>query len=313
MFDLGSSSFHLLICESENGETLEPILRRRAVLQLGAELGTGGMISSERATAAVAAARRLRRALEAHDCKVVVALGTAALREASNGPSVVRRLEKAIGRKVNVLDGEEEARLCFIGQKASVWSGENPVVGFDLGGGSLEVAMSHGTGLDLATSLPVGAARLRAAVGSPDPMTESQRVEVWNMTVQVVSQVAEKLQAFPGIARRSLLSGGTSRALARLAASRGRPVSTSVTMNVNQVELPAEQLRDLAKTLAPMSLEERLAMPGMNRRRAAVLPVGATILAATASVLEVDRYVVSEWGLREGAILEALNRKKRPS
>ena len=58
-----------------------------------------------------------------------------------------------------------------------------------------------------------------------------------------------------------------------------------------------------------MALSDRLALPGMNRRRAAVLPVGATILAATAAVLGVERYVVSEWGLREGAILNALGRR----
>lgn len=310
VFDLGSSSFHLFICEtSDGGKTLQPVLRRRAVLQLGAALGTGGTITSERASAAVAAARRLRRALEAEGCDVVVALGTAALREASNGPSVVRRLERAIGRKIRVLDGKEEARLCFIGQTASLWTGNSPVVGFDLGGGSLEVIMRHGNGLDLATSLPVGAARLRAAVGSPDPMTESDRRKVWDMTIEVVSQVASDIAAFPGIARRSLLSGGTSRALGRLAASRGRPALSGANMNVNQVELPAKQLNELAIALTPMSLEERLAMPGMNRRRAAVLPVGATILAATAAALDVERYVVSEWGLREGAILDALGRK----
>ncbi len=77
---------------------------------------------------------------------------------------------------------------------------------------------------------------------------------------------------------------------------------------VNQVELPTEQLEHLARSLAPMALDDRLALPGMNRRRAAVLPVGATILAATAAVLGVERYVVSEWGLREGAILNALGR-----
>jgi exopolyphosphatase/guanosine-5'-triphosphate,3'-diphosphate pyrophosphatase len=310
VFDLGSSSFHLLICDANDADrSLEPILRRRAVLQLGAALGTGGTIPSERASAAVAAAKRLRRALDSFGCDVVVALATAALREASNGPAVVRRLERAIGISVRVLDGEEEARLCFVGQKASVWTGSGPVMGLDLGGGSLEVAMSDGHRIDLATSLPVGAARFTAALGPADPMTEAQRAEVWERTAEIVGQVADEIKAVPGASRRALLSGGTSRALARLAASRGRGVPSDGGPAVNQVELPKEQLDDLAQTLAPMPLEDRLAMPGMNRRRAAVLPVGATILAATATVLGVERYVVSEWGLREGAILSALDRR----
>jgi exopolyphosphatase/guanosine-5'-triphosphate,3'-diphosphate pyrophosphatase len=105
------------------------------------------------------------------------------------------------------------------------------------------------------------------------------------------------------------LSGGTSRALARLAASRGRSVIAEDNPGVNQVELSRDQLEDLARRLAPMSMDERLSLPGMNRRRAAILPVGATILAATASALDIDRYVVSEWGLREGAIFDALEHR----
>ena len=309
VFDLGSSSFHLLVCDAvDGGERLVPLLHRRAVLQLGASLGTSGSIPPDRASAAVAAAKRLRRALDSFGAEVVVALGTAALREATNGPEVVRRLERAISLRVKVLDGEEEARLCLVGQKASVWSGPGPVVGLDLGGGSLEVAMSDGDGLDLATSLPVGAARLRAELGAGDPMTEDHREQAWTRTCDVVSQVSSTVAAVSGASRRALLSGGTSRALARLAASRGREAHADGGPAVNQVELPRDQLDELARKLAPMSLEERLAMPGMNRRRAEVLPVGATILAATAAVLGVERYVVSEWGLREGAILSALGR-----
>jgi exopolyphosphatase / guanosine-5'-triphosphate,3'-diphosphate pyrophosphatase len=309
VFDLGSSSFHLLICDAiDGGERLVPLLHRRAVLQLGASLGSSGSIPPDRASAAVAAAKRLRGALDSFGADVVVALGTAALREAVNGPQVVRRLERAISLRVQVLDGQEEARLCLVGQKASVWTGTGPVVGLDLGGGSLEVALSDGNGLDLATSLPVGAARLRAELGSADPMTEDQRERAWNRTCEIVGQVADTVGAVSGVSRRALLSGGTSRALARLAASRGRESHVDGGPAVNQVELPSDQLDDLARKLAPMSLDQRLAMPGMNRRRAEVLPVGATILAATAAVLGVERYVVSEWGLREGAILSALGR-----
>ena len=137
-------------------------------------------------------------------------------------------------------------------------------------------------------------------------MTEAQRVEIWETTFEIVDQVSHIVGSVPGAARRSLLSGGTSRALARLAASRGRGDLADGGPVVNQVELPKEQLEDLARSLAPMALNDRLALPGMNRRRAAVLPVGATILAAAAAVLGVERYVVSEWGLREGAILNAL-------
>jgi exopolyphosphatase/guanosine-5'-triphosphate,3'-diphosphate pyrophosphatase len=310
VFDLGSSSFHLLVCDVyDGGRSIAHVLRRRAVLQLGASLGTGGTIPQERAAAAVAAAKRLKVQLElSGSASTVVAVGTAALREASNGPEIVRRLERVIGMPVRVLDGPEEARLCLVGQTASVWTGTGPVLGLDLGGGSLEVAMTDREGnLDLAASLPVGAARLRAALGSPDPMSDSQRIEAWERTQKIVHLVVPTISAVPGVTGRVLLSGGTSRALARLAATKGRAEVPDGGPAVNQVELSREQLEELARELAPMPIGDRMGLPGMNRRRAAVLPVGATILAATAATLDIDRYVVSEWGLREGAILDALN------
>ncbi len=87
------------------------VLRRRAVLQLGASLGSGGTIPRDRAAAAVAAAKRLRSQLDASGSATsVVAVGTAALREASNGPQLVKRLERAIGMPVRVLDGRRRSQ-----------------------------------------------------------------------------------------------------------------------------------------------------------------------------------------------------------
>ena len=72
------------------------------------------------------------------------------------------------------------------------------------------------------------------------------------------------------------------------------------------MELSAPQVAELAATLAHLDLRERLALPGMSGRRASVLPLGACILQSIAAELGVGHYVVSEWGLREGALLEAL-------
>src|SRR5271167_4242340 len=110
VWDLGSSSFQVLVCDAGPCGTLEPVLRRRALLNLGFAVGAGGSIPPDRLAASVAAAGRLRRALDDVQPDVVVALATAAIRDASNGPEVVARLERVVGSPVRVLDGEEEAR-----------------------------------------------------------------------------------------------------------------------------------------------------------------------------------------------------------
>lgn len=309
VWDLGSSSFHLLVCEAGPGATLTPVLHRRALLNLGLSVGAGGAIPRDRLAAAVSAAKRLRGGLSEGRADVVVALATAALRDAANSAEAVERLERVVGSTVRVLDGEEEARLCFVGQRAGVWTGPGPTLGMDLGGGSLEVAVGADGRIPVATSAAIGPARLRGELGTGDPMTPGERRILQERTVEAMAPVLRAVGGYPGVAARTVVSGGTVRALARLATARARRRPSAGPGEVNQVELPAEQVCELAERLAALDLRARRQLPGMQARRAPLLPVGAVVLATVAGVLGVERYVVSEWGLREGALLDALARR----
>ncbi len=307
VWDLGSSSFQVLVCDAGPWLTLEPVMRRRALLNLGFAVGARGSIPPDRLAASIAAATRLRRALDEVHPDVVVALATAAIRDANNGPDVVARLERVVGTPVRVLNGAEEARLCFGGQRAGVWIGDGPVLGLDLGGGSFEVAIGTADDVQLAMSAPVGATRLQGELATGDPLTTSDRSAIRDRTLAALGPVREALATYPGVTTRTVVSGGTARALARLAMARTRTSGRG--SEVNQVELPTGQVADLASHLARLDLRERLALPGMPSRRAPMLPIGATILETFAVELGVDHFVVSEWGLREGALLDAVARR----
>jgi exopolyphosphatase/guanosine-5'-triphosphate,3'-diphosphate pyrophosphatase len=285
------------------------VLHRRALLNLGLSVGERGTIPPDRVAASVAAAKRLRAGLAGARAEVVVALATAALRDAVNGAEVVERLERVVGTKVLVLGGEEEARLCFIGQRAGVWTGPGPTLGLDLGGGSLEAAVGDSEHLVMATSAAIGPARLRGELGTGDPLSVADQVALRTRTVEAMTPIAQAIAGFGGVTDRTVVSGGTVRALARLATARARRRPSAGPGEVNQVELPAPQVLELAGQLAKLDLRARLALPGMQARRAPLLPVGASVLATTATELGVERFVVSEWGLREGAIIDALNHR----
>ncbi len=306
VWDLGSSSFQVLVCDAGPCGTLEPVMRRRALLNLGFAVGASGSIPADRLAASIAAATRLRRALDEVQPDVVVALATAAIRDASNGPEVVARLERVVGTPVRVLGGEEEARLCFGGQRAGVWIGKGPVLGLDLGGGSFEVAVGNAGDVMLAMSAPVGATRLQGELATGDPLSESDRSAIKTRTVDALVPVRSALADYRGVTARTVVSGGTARALARLAMARTRGKASGRASEVNQVELPTGQVGELASLLAVLDLRERLALPGMPSRRAPMLPIGAAILETFAHELGVDHFVVSEWGLREGALLDAI-------
>jgi exopolyphosphatase / guanosine-5'-triphosphate,3'-diphosphate pyrophosphatase len=306
VWDLGSSSFHLLVCEVGTTGSLVPVLRRRALLNLGVAVGASGSIPPDRVTAAVSATKRLRKSLDSARPDVTVALATAALRDAANGAALTARLERAIGSPVRILDGAEEARLSFVGQRAGVWTGGRTFLGIDLGGGSLEVAIGDANHVDLATSVAVGAARLRGELGTSDPLTAREVAAIRARTAEALMPVRAGLREHRVVAARTLVSGGTARALARLATARARRVASPQQGEVNQVELPAGQVEEFAVRLAGLDLAQRRALPGVSARRAPVLSIGALVLAGAAHVLEVENFVVSEWGLREGAIIDEL-------
>jgi exopolyphosphatase / guanosine-5'-triphosphate,3'-diphosphate pyrophosphatase len=309
VWDLGSSSFHLLVCEAGPGATLTPVLHRRALLNLGLNVGERGTIPRDRVAASVAAAKRLRAGLAESGADIVVAVATAALRDAANSTEVVERLERVVGTKVIVLGGEEEARLCFIGQCAGIWTGPGPTLGMDLGGGSLEAAVGDTHDVAMATSAAIGPARLRGELGTGDPLSVADQVALRARTSEAMAPIANAIADYPGVSERTVVSGGTVRALARLATARARRRPSAGPGEVNQVELPAGQVFEFADQLARLDLKGRLALPGMQARRAPLLPVGAAVLATVASELGVGRFVVSEWGLREGAILDALRHR----
>lgn len=305
VWDLGSSSFQVLVSDHRDCNRLEPVARRRALLNLGLSVGASGRIPPDRVAASLSAVKRLRRAIDDVRPDAVVALATAALRDAANGADVVRRLERHVGVPIRVLDGPEEARLCFVGQRAGVFM-EGLTLGLDLGGGSFEVAVGDASHVFLATSAPVGATRLRGELGVDDVLGDEGAVAVRRRTGDALEDLVRELDRYGAVARRTVLSGGTARALARIATAHTRTDGAGGSTGVNQVELPAAQVEEMAARLARMTLQERLALPGMPARRAPMLPVGASILTAIASGLGIERFVVSEWGLREGALLDAL-------
>jgi exopolyphosphatase/guanosine-5'-triphosphate,3'-diphosphate pyrophosphatase len=239
-------------------------------------------------------------------------MATAALRDASNGQKLLGRLERVIGSPITLLSGEEEARLCFLGQRAGVWVGSEPVLGLDLGGGSLEAGIGDAHHVHVVTSVALGPARLRGELHTAEGLSRKERSRVVEATRERAEPIQLILAKYPDAADRAIASGGTVRALARLAMVLHRPLPSPQSVSalqVNQVELPAGQLHELADRLASLDLDARLALPGVQARRAPLLPIGAVLLSTLVETLGLQRLVVSDWGLREGAVLGALSRQ----
>jgi exopolyphosphatase / guanosine-5'-triphosphate,3'-diphosphate pyrophosphatase len=298
VLDLGSNSFHVLVADLDEGR-VTPALRQREMLHLGAEVARHGQVrpaARARARETVAHLTELARRAGADERHAVA---TSALRDASNGAEVIAELGEAAGTPVRVLDGDQEARLGYLGVRAAVAVPAEPVLVLDLGGGSLELTVGDGGRILRTCSLPLGGSRLSALVDH-DPPSPGEQEAVRERIDQHLGPVVGALRAdAPSL---TVAVGGTVRALARLAA-RDRGVWLPATLN--QLRVTLAELSDLRDRLLALPLAGRLAVPGMDERRANHLHVAAAVLTRVLEHLGTDTVTISDWGLREGLLLDA--------
>jgi phosphohistidine phosphatase SixA len=302
VLDLGSTSFHLLVADANADGDVRRVLRERVMLRLGASLADRDHVPDEVVARAVETARLLGQSARNAHASLLLPVATAALRDARNGAAVAERIGEVVGVPTRILSGAEEARLTFAAFRKKLRIGSRLALGLDLGGGSLEMITGDAREVRFETTLPLGAARLHAEFVRSDPMTRDEKRAIRARVREHIAPYRDALRRWepsPAIA-----TGGSMRALARLVvAARGKNLT-----EVHGSVLDADLLRTLERKLVASTQSERLAMPGMRRQRADLVPTGAVILRTLVEEIELPALTVSDWGLREGVILEALER-----
>lgn len=301
VIDLGSTSFHLLVADATPAGRLTPIHSQRVMLRLGGAIAPNGGFPEEVVQRAIDAAIELGDAARREGAEQVVVVGTAALREATNGGALARAIARELGTRVRLLSGLEEARLIFSAFRRRVWMPGGRVLAADLGGGSLELAVGDTHELFYECTLALGVARLHAQIVRSDPMTSTEVAEIRERVRSLLTPRLRHLAVHEPVA--CVAAGGTARALGWLVTGlRGlRPART-----VNHLEIPLEELREVTARLVRSTHGARLRLPGMRRKRADLLPTGGVVLTAVAELLHLDGYTLTDWGLREGVLLDVV-------
>jgi len=305
--DLGSTSFNLLIADVSRDGAITPVIREKVMLRLGAVIANGGRIPREVASIALETARLLHDVAEQEKVEHLIPVATAVLRDARNGRKVATAIGGALGTPIRILSGEEEARAIFRAFVRRIELGEKRVLGLDLGGGSLELAVGRGDVIEHEVSLPLGAVRLHAELVHDDPMGRSHVKAIRARVREELAPMRDRLAKLEPV-EHAVATGGTVRALARVEREQS---ATHVAGSDPATHLTRSCLEQLEKMLRASSHEERLRMRGMKKARADLVPTGAIILATVADELALDGFTVCDWGLREGILLQALDRDWR--
>lgn len=285
VIDLGSNSLKLLVAE---GAPLRTILRSTADVRIFP--GRGTRLDPAAVEAAVGAVGDLlERARQAGAARLAV-IGTSALREAENRSTLARALEERLGVRLSVISGETEARLAAEGMlRDPALSGVPGFVGFDLGGGSLEVARLLNGRCTLAASFPLGAVRLtRAFLG--DGSAPARPAELDALREHALGLMGPRIPQQSSRGMPLVGSGGALAALLEMQQAAGEPGDRIGVMAV----------RNWMVRLAERDLGARRALPGVPAARADILPAALAVICALADHVGAEVLQVSHYGLRQG-------------
>lgn len=299
--DLGSNSFHLLVAEAQPDGHVDALVRDKEMLRLGDVVSRHGVVPPEDADRVVDTVRRFRMLAESVEADRVVAYATSAIRDAENSSDVLDRVQEEAGVKVKVISGLREAELIFRAIRAAVVLDPGPGLALDLGGGSLEVMIGDGFGLHWSASLKLGVARLTADLVRNDPLESGDLRRLRRRVRELLEPVAVKV-----LPRRPQILVGSSGTLCALARMAEAERTGSVPASVNQLTVRRHDLERVHARLLELTAAERARLPGLEPRRADLVPAGSVVIQEVFELFGFDRLTTSEWALREGMVLEAV-------
>jgi exopolyphosphatase/guanosine-5'-triphosphate,3'-diphosphate pyrophosphatase len=298
--DLGTNTVRLLVVETDGGGW-RPLHQTQRVTRLGEGQAEAGRLLPEpmrRTAAAVAEFARDARGLGATRVRIVA---TSAVREAGNRAEFVARLEAESGESVEVVSGEDEARLTLQGVTSGLPALGDSFVLFDIGGGSTEFVLARDGEPAAAVSLRLGVVPLVEEWGEPGAVR-------WDRFASMRERIERRLAAEVPDAIASAKVGelvGTAGTVTTLAAlDLGLSAYDAARVHGHRLGRAAVE-RELAR-LGALSVADRGRLPCLEPGRADVIIPGIAICLATLTRFRREHLVVSDRGLREGLLHELL-------
>lgn len=301
VIDVGSNTVHLLVVDAHPGASPTPNHSQRSLLRLMRHLDAAGAITPEGVRLIVAAVREAAAAARGLSVDDLIVTATSAIREATNGPAVIAEIERASGECIQVLSGEDEARITMLAVRRWLGWSAGEILLFDIGGGSFEIAQGADEYPDAQVSLPLGAGRATIQFLPDDPPGHAAVSRLRKHARAEFCRVRDEVFAHRPPPTRVVGTSKTIRSLGRLVGGTPDPV-TGEPSPIHYADLKEWEpfLREM-----PSSVREYL--PGVTPERGYQLMAGAVVLRTAMKVFGVKKLQVSPWALREGIVLRYID------
>jgi exopolyphosphatase/guanosine-5'-triphosphate,3'-diphosphate pyrophosphatase len=302
VIDVGSNTVHLLVVDAHPGAQPLPASKHKIELRLAEHVTDDGRVADEGRDRLADFVDECQQVAEDQGVEDLRGFVTSAIRDAPNGEDVLGHVTERTGIHLDVLTGEEEARLTFLAARRWFgWSAGTLLVA-DIGGGSLEIAQGMDEDPDVALSLPLGAGRVtRDQLPGDPPDPEGVRTARKKVRATIAAELRPLAKA--GTPDLAVGTSKTMRSLARVCGA----APSSEGMYAARL-LPRETLSEKLPEIAAMSADERSDLPGVSKARSRQLLAGGLVAEATMDLLGIDELEICPWALREGVILRHLDR-----
>ena len=294
VLDVGSNTVHLQIVDTSPGARPNPTFNYKEELKLTQYISEDNLVSDEGIEKLRSSIKRAIEQSASVQTQELLPFATSALREAGNGEEIINSINKDFKIDLQVLSGEEEAKLTFLAARRWFgWSSGRLLV-IDIGGGSLEMAVGVDESPEIATSLPLGAARLTKDFLRGDPYTDKSiralRDHIENKLEQILPSLVKHQDT-----DRAIATSKTLRTLARLSGD---------WFDGSGKNISVESVRKISAKLSEMDESTRAKLPGVSENRASQIVAGAFVAESVMRNLDIKELEICPWALREGVVLK---------
>jgi len=301
--DLGTNTVRLLVADVSADGRWHAVVQDQRVTRLGEGLTASGRLGElpmTRTTAMVTEYARRATGVGASALRIVA---TSAVRDAANGRDFASVVERATGHSVEIVAGEEEARLTIRGIVAGLGESRGALLAFDIGGGSTEYILAHAGRVEMATSLRLGVVPLSERFPFP-ARVEADRYRAMESDIRdrLCRELPLPLRA-SGV-RHLVGTAGTVTTLAALDLG----LESYDAERVQGHRLTRAAIETLRDQLCALTEDERARLPCLEPGRADLIVPGVAIVLASLDVTHTEAVVASDWGLREGIMAETIER-----
>jgi exopolyphosphatase/guanosine-5'-triphosphate,3'-diphosphate pyrophosphatase len=296
--DIGTLTCRLLIAQAAPDGRLSELRAERKIVRLGEGFERDHRLQPVAIARVVEVLRGWREVIDSCRVEAEVVVATSAVREAANRDGFVATVKREAGFEVEVISGEEEARRTLLGIRFGLPAGVSRVLGLDIGGGSTEFILDRAEGPPIVRSVMLGVVRLTEGMLTHDPPTPQQIRSARNLVTQALQETRSSLGAISGT---TLV--GTAGTVTTLAAMALR-LPTYEPARIHNYRLALATVVELEKRMLGCAKEQRRGWPGLEAGREDVIVAGTIILRGVMEGLGFSECLVSDYGLREGILLD---------